>query len=354
MKYIESQEITTTLNELYSNPESPVCFVGRDKLWYYVKTYFYGILYVDVQKFLKSHPVAQIHTRDPEKEVVRPITSKHVNERWGIDLMDFQNHAWWNSNYNYILSVIDFYSRYLWTIPIKDKTAESIVIALEPLIQHYYPKIIQSDNGGEFVNKLFNEMCRRNRVRHVTGKSYSPNVNGRVERVQGTIKSRLKKYLTNVGYNGQSKVWINVLPNITNAYNHTYHSVIKTTPYQAFNKYVSVDKQNQEATKKIQTPLSSPKLHRGDLVRISLTYATAQGRKNMMFAKDNNNWSEEVYTIKHVSNDAQPIYVLEGKKGKFYQYQLHHVLDIIEPIKIRVKETKYDREMAIYRRNNNN
>jgi len=44
------------------------------------------------------------------------------------------------------------FSRYAWSVPLKDKTGNSITSALKSLFQDRKPSTIQSDNGTEFDN----------------------------------------------------------------------------------------------------------------------------------------------------------------------------------------------------------
>jgi len=54
----------------------------------------------------------------------------------------------------YILNVIDLFSRYAWSVVLKDKTGTSITRALKPLFQNRKPITKQSDKGTEFVNSI--------------------------------------------------------------------------------------------------------------------------------------------------------------------------------------------------------
>jgi len=64
------------------------------------------------------------------------------------DLSSLSNY----DKYNYLLNVIDMFSRYAWSVPLKDKTGNSIISDLKSLFQDRKPIIIQPDKGTEFVN----------------------------------------------------------------------------------------------------------------------------------------------------------------------------------------------------------
>jgi len=51
-----------------------------------------------------------------------------------------------------------------------------------------YPKIIQSDNGSEFKNNLFQEFCTKHNIEHIFSSQYHPQTNGVVEVAHKEIK----------------------------------------------------------------------------------------------------------------------------------------------------------------------
>ena len=59
----------------------------------------------------------------------------------------------YNKNYNYILTVIDIFSKFAWAIPIKKKTGEEILKAFNIIFKYRRPMKIHTDKGLEFINK---------------------------------------------------------------------------------------------------------------------------------------------------------------------------------------------------------
>ncbi len=50
-----------------------------------------------------------------------------IDKRWQADLVEMREFADENNWFNYLLTVIDCFSKYAWAIPIKNKTAEEII-----------------------------------------------------------------------------------------------------------------------------------------------------------------------------------------------------------------------------------
>ena len=98
-------------------------------------------------------------TRTQHHKMNKPILSKNVSERWGIDCINMTSFA--NNNrgqqngYKFILTVVDYFSRFVWARKMKSQTSINMTKALKSIVQetNTYPKIIQADNGAEFMNE---------------------------------------------------------------------------------------------------------------------------------------------------------------------------------------------------------
>ncbi|KAG8229765.1 hypothetical protein J437_LFUL005846 [Ladona fulva] len=84
----------------------------------------------------------------------RPIRKKfkrnvymvdYIDETWQCDLNDMQSLKKYNGGYMYILTVIDLFSKYAWAIPLKNKSADEIIKALQSIFKQRKPLKIQSD-----------------------------------------------------------------------------------------------------------------------------------------------------------------------------------------------------------------
>ena len=83
---------------------------------------------------------------------------KSIDDTWSADLLDLVDYGVKNNRgYRYILVVIDNFSKYGWTIPLKNKYASTIKDSFEQIITNSKrrPNLIETDDGKEFVNKIF-------------------------------------------------------------------------------------------------------------------------------------------------------------------------------------------------------
>jgi transposase InsO family protein len=145
-----------------------------------------------------------------------------------MDLIDMQKYAKSNFGYRYCLNIIDVFSRFLYSIPIKDKSAELIAIELDKLFSNPNdrPIKLQSDNGLEFLNQLVKNICRKYGINQVFSLQYTPEQNSCIEQVNGTLKNKIFNYFLIHNTNQ----YIDILLQLVSNYNSIIHSTTKHTP----------------------------------------------------------------------------------------------------------------------------
>ena len=110
----------------------------------------------------------------------------------------------------------------------------------------------------------------------------------------------------------QKNVYINILDDIVNGYNNTYHKRIKIKPVDVRdNTYIDFKKEGND---------KDPRFKIGDCVRISKY-------KNIFPKGYTPNWSEEVFVIKKAKNAVPWTYVINHLNGEeiiktFYEKEL--------------------------------
>ncbi len=93
--------------------------------------------------------------------------------------------------FEYILVVLDCFTKRAWAFAMKTRSAESVMEHLGPLLEKEKFEIIQTDNGGEFRNHQLAEFAKSHDLIHKTSAPYCPNQNGQVERTNQTFKAKL-------------------------------------------------------------------------------------------------------------------------------------------------------------------
>ena len=249
--------------------------------------------------------ISEIYSKGPKKNYATNKTDVYfIDDIWSLDILDLKDYGPENNRkYRYVLVVIDNFSKFGWTIPLKIKNAQTINDYFENslITSKRKPNLIETDRGKEFYNNIFQDFLNKNNI-----KLYSRNSSyGAVfaERFNRTIRDLLKKI---VFEQGDAK-WIDNLPTITKQYNNRIHSSTKLSPKDASLKknegYVYknlLDKRNK----------ITPKFQINDLVRTAdLKRAFSRG--------DTTNWSYKLYKITEIITDTIPSYKIDNLKERY-------------------------------------
>ena len=240
------------------------------------------------------------------------------DEQWAADLVDVQKLKRDNKGTNYLLTVVDVFSKYAWVIPIKQKTGPLMAQTLANLFKtsKRSPQKLQTDDGKEFYNKHVTKVLKEHGTHHFsTAGDTKASV---VERFNRTFKQRLYRYMTT--YN--TIKYLTVLPKLVSGYNASFHRSIGMAPRDV----------NQNNTERVWNTLYGDKkkkkksdLKVGDRVRLN--------KKHRPFKKAYlPGWTEEVFIITRVDLDGNvPTYrITEWDdtpiKGTFYAQDLQKVV----------------------------
>ena len=265
--------------------------------------------------------INEIYSKPPKKYYATNKTDVyHIDNTWSLDILDLKDYGPKNNKgYRYVLVIIDNFSKFGWTIPLKNKNAQTIKDSFENILirSESKPNLIESDRHKGFYNNIFQDFLNKNDI-----KLYSRNSSfGSVfaERFNRTIRDLLKRPVFEKGDGN----WIDVLPTIKKQYNNRIHSSTKLTPIQARLKKNEgfVYKDLLDKRKKIK-----PKDEIVNLVR------TADFKRT--FSKgDTTNWSYKLYRITEIINDTIPSYRLDNLPERYNE-------SLLKKTELTMKENK--------------
>ena len=249
--------------------------------------------------------INEIYSKGPKKNYATNKTNVyHIDDIWSMDILDLKDYGPENNRgYRYVLVAIDNFSKFGWTIPLKNKNARTIKDSFENILinSKRKPNLTESDRGREFYNNIFQDFLNKNDIKHYSRNSSYGAVFA--ERFNRTIRDLLKRP---VFERGDGK-WVDILPAITKQYNNTVHSSTKITPNDASLKKNEgfVYKNLLDKRKNVK-----PKYEVNSLVR------TADLKKT--FSKgDTTNWSYKLYKITEIINDTIPSYRLDNLPERY-------------------------------------
>lgn len=156
------------LAQIYYDPSAAGSFTGVDKLFRYVQNEGkYNISKYKVRKWLQrqepyslQRPVRRHYRRN--KVIVAGI-----DDQWDADLMDMTKFKKENDGVQYVLLVIDIFSKYLWMQPLKYKKGPTTARAFENILSEgRQPTKLRTDKGQEFRSKAFNTVLTDRNINH--------------------------------------------------------------------------------------------------------------------------------------------------------------------------------------------
>lgn len=128
----------------------------------------------------------------------------------------------------YIFLLVDIFTGFVYAAAIPNKEAVTVAFALlQACMLLGVPKIVSSDNGTEFVNKVITNVKELLGFNHEVSAAYNPRAQGRVERKGGALAAVLHKLRHETG-----KEWDRLLPTASFIMNTRVDSVTGFAPFE--------------------------------------------------------------------------------------------------------------------------
>jgi transposase InsO family protein len=206
------------------------------------------------QAVIRDCPGCQIHKlENPKFHAMRAVVAFLPMDHLAIDTHTMSVSS---SGYNILLSVVDMCTRFVWLRALKDKTAASVAYALWEICANFgFPKVMQSDNGTEFVNKVVRELKIASSIDHRLTTPYNPKANGVVERSFRTIMESIRIFCEGASHDWlscvpQTQLWLNLRSSKLHGF--TPFSLMFSRPFVGFHDFsaVPLDQLSPEALEK--------------------------------------------------------------------------------------------------------
>ena len=326
------------LHKLYYNPQSKVAFGGVDKLWRHIRSSGRKITRRQLNEWLSKQDVYTSHHPILRRFARKRIITRGIDDIWDADLMDMTNLAEFNDGTSFLCIFIDIFSRQLIVIPMKNKSTNETLRAFKKAMKESQsqPETLRTDAGKEFLGSQVRDyLADREIYQQIAKNEHKANY---AERVIRTLKKKIYKYL----YSNKTQRYIDVLQDLVDGYNNSFHSGIKCSPS-------SVTKDNQHTVWVQQymsrkgniKPPTQFQFQVGDLVRISNIRTPFSRGFGQTF-------SEELFHIQLRFPGTPVTYLLKDLKGEtisglFYEPELVKVTG-------KNRDTKYSVEKILDRR----
>jgi hypothetical protein len=134
--------------------------------------------------------------------------------------------------HKYAIGFVDSWSRYVTVYFMK--TRDEVPDKIEKYFAEVgTPKTLVTDGAREFTSRYMEQMCRRRGVRQEISAPYTPEENGKIERIWGTVVGMSRCILATAGLG--KEYWTYALNHAFYIKNRILHSGIGITPFELYN-----------------------------------------------------------------------------------------------------------------------
>ena len=309
------------LSNQYYNPHHVGSYSGAKGLIKGLKKKNKRVSTSEVKTWLSGQDTYTLHKTPQRRFVRRKTIVSGPDQQWQADLIDLSSLKKHNKGVNFVLTVIDVFSKVAYAVPLLNKTSKRVIEGFKAVFRKAKktPRTLQTDKGSEFTNSKVRSFLKEKGVKYFVSENDDIKC-AIVERFNRTLKERLWRYFTR----RETLHYLKVLPMLIGSYNRTPHRSIGMAP-------VEVGRDNQETVwRRLYGPKSARELSPlknqikiGDRVRISET--RRQFKKGYLPS-----WTKEEFMVTHVLQTSPLTYKLQDEAGEpisgtFYEKELQVV-----------------------------
>ena len=202
---------------------------GITRLYEYVQRYKLPFSVQEVRKTVTDCQTCALWKpkfyQPPKQQLIQ---STRPWERLSIDIVGPKEIS--QSGNQYLLTVIDEYSRFPFAFPLRKITSSSVKGCLAQLFSIFGPpSFIHSDRGTQFQSEKFQEFCFSRGIGLSRTSPYHPKGNGQNERYNGVIWKSVQCLLHSEDRKGSA--WEDLLPGALYALRTLINTVTRETPH---------------------------------------------------------------------------------------------------------------------------
>ena len=151
---MSDEKVDKYLSSRYYDPNFPASFTAIDKFYEeIVKDGKYKLKKAYVEKWLQKQDAYTLHKPIKRKFKRSKFPQNDIDELWAADLKDLIQYEKYNEDYKYLLVVMDIFSRFIWTKPLRTKSRNETKISIvERVIQTLFRKVFRYFTAKQTYN----------------------------------------------------------------------------------------------------------------------------------------------------------------------------------------------------------
>lgn len=190
--------------------------------------YFWPKMKSHVTRYVNRCSICLANKPEQKPPIGKMCSRPEVDKPWELVCVDLVGPLPKSSRgYRYILSVVDYFSKFPFFFPLRSMNAKNVISQLEDnlFMLMGVPKCIVSDNGKQFRGRSFKKLCQDYKIKHSFTALYHPQANA-VERVHRVLKTMLASYAKD-----NHRTWDVNLQKVACAIRTSKSETTKFTPY---------------------------------------------------------------------------------------------------------------------------
>lgn len=189
--------------------------------------FFWPHMQREIESYM-SRCYACLKQKKPCNNTSAPLTPIITTQPFELVSIDFLHLDKCKGGYEYILVIVDHYTRFAQAYATTSKSAKTVAdkIFNDYALKFGFPMRIHHDQGGEFENQLFAQLRKNCGVMGSRTTPYHPEGNGQVERLNRTLLQMLRTLTER-----QKSNWKESLNKLMFAYNSTRCEVTGFSPF---------------------------------------------------------------------------------------------------------------------------
>jgi hypothetical protein len=203
---ITLKQLTWFMNKYFVSKE--LFNLGRDRIFKFVVKEHpeVGLSRRQVNRILQSFELVQVMNPKKKTTDIKKQIQKRPMALVELDLVDMSNQA--SKGYTWLMNCIDTFSKYAWSIPLKDKSEATVIQGFKKMLAKMkenagvLPSTILSDNGSEFINSGMQKVFKDNNIRHILTNAGKASHAKSVERFNLYTRHAVTRYKSSKGVVG--------------------------------------------------------------------------------------------------------------------------------------------------------